>query len=59
VAVSWDDAQAYCRWLSEVTGKAIRLPAEAEWERAAGATRTGGPIPGATLSMPPAVTPSN
>jgi formylglycine-generating enzyme required for sulfatase activity len=26
VYVSWDDALAYCRWLSEVTGKAYSLP---------------------------------
>ena len=33
--VSWHDALAYCRWLSEVTGKPITLPSEAEWEMAA------------------------
>jgi formylglycine-generating enzyme required for sulfatase activity len=36
VNVSWDDAVAYCRWLSEATGKECRLPTEAEWEKAAG-----------------------
>ena len=35
VNVSWDDAQAYCKWLSEVTNKQVRLPTEAEWEKAA------------------------
>jgi len=35
VNVSWYDAVAYCEWLSKVTGKAVRLPAEAEWEKAA------------------------
>ncbi len=33
--VSWDDAQAYARWLSAETGEAYRLPSEAEWEYAA------------------------
>jgi formylglycine-generating enzyme required for sulfatase activity len=35
VNVSWDDAVAYCRWLSEATGKEYRLPTEEEWEKAA------------------------
>lgn len=32
--VSPEDAEAYCRWLSERTGQTYRLPSEAEWEYA-------------------------
>ncbi len=32
VNVSWNDAKAFCKWLSEKEKKAYRLPTEAEWE---------------------------
>jgi serine/threonine-protein kinase len=34
VSVSWHDAVAYCAWRSEVEGCEVRLPTEAEWEKA-------------------------
>lgn len=33
--VSWDDANAYCAWLSRKEGKRYRLPNKHEWEKAA------------------------
>jgi formylglycine-generating enzyme required for sulfatase activity len=32
VRVSWNEAVAFCRWLSDKTGQKVTLPTEAQWE---------------------------
>ena len=44
VGVTWWEAVAFCRWLSEQLGLPIRLPHEWEWERAARRSK-GWPYP--------------
>ncbi len=50
IAVSWEDAKEYVRWLSRETGAEYRLLSESEWEYAARAGTTGPFHFGSTIS---------
>ncbi len=42
IHVSWNDAVAFAKWVSEQTGKTYRLPSESEWEFAARGRKSKG-----------------
>jgi len=45
VDVNWDDAQAFCSWLSKKEGRTYRLPTDAEWSAAVGLGEEQGATP--------------
>jgi formylglycine-generating enzyme required for sulfatase activity len=52
VYVSWNDVCGYCTWLSRLINKQVRLPTEAEWEKAARGDGDKRPYPwGETFDM--------
>ncbi|HRQ89347.1 MAG TPA: SUMF1/EgtB/PvdO family nonheme iron enzyme, partial [Bacteroidia bacterium] len=59
--VSWNDAKAFCEWLSKKEGRTYRLPTDAEWSLAVGmerpasaGTKPGQPYPWGVEWPPPA-----
>jgi formylglycine-generating enzyme required for sulfatase activity len=51
--VSWDDAAAFCAWAGPAEGEPLRLPTEAEFERALRGAHEGTPYPWGRAPVPP------
>jgi formylglycine-generating enzyme required for sulfatase activity len=49
VGITWYEALAYCRWLSEKTGRSYSLPNEAQWEKACRGSHAGANFEGYVL----------
>jgi len=45
VNINWNDAKAFCEWLSKKEGKTYRLPTDAEWSVAVGLPSETGSTP--------------
>ena len=53
VGVTWDDAAAFCGWLTRITGVTHKLPTEDQWEAAARGGLVSQPYPwGAQAPVP-------
>jgi formylglycine-generating enzyme required for sulfatase activity len=45
VNVSWEDAKAFCEWLSKKEGREYRLPSDEEWSASVGLPKESGDTP--------------
>lgn len=55
--VNWEDAHAFCDWLSKKEGRKYRLPTDLEWSAAVGLTNEVGATPKARSGKVPDVFP--
>lgn len=55
--VNWNDAHAFCEWLSKKEGRKYRLPTDLEWSAAVGLTNEPGNTPKARSDKTPDVYP--
>ena len=55
--VSWEDAKAFCAWISKKEGRVYRLPTDLEWSKAVGLAQEQGTTPEDRSSSIPGVYP--